>query len=94
MPPPKTPSPKRSAMSLTICSSICACALVCSACATDSTPSTRAVIDAQGVLLDAGPIVCPNGADVTPHGQPATYRFTGRVYVLPEPAYRALMLAD
>lgn len=94
MPPPKLPSTKRSAMSLTTCSAISVCALLCSACATDSTPSTRAVIDAQRVLLDANALVCPEGADVRPHDADATYRFTGRLYVLPEAAYRALMLSD
>ena len=41
-------------------------------------------------LLNAGPLVVHDGCTVnTPE---ASYRFTGRVYVLPEKAYHALLL--
>lgn len=94
MPPPKTRSIAHYMTSLTTWLSTLACGLVCSACVSDSPTSTRAVIEAQGAILDAGPLVCPSGADVLPHDQPATFRFTGRVYILPEETYHALMLTD
>lgn len=94
MQPPKTRSIARYTMILTTYLVTLAFGLACSACASDSPTSTRAVIEAQGAILDAGPLVCPSGADVLPHDQPATFRFSGRVYILPEETYRALMLTD
>ena len=62
---------------------------------TSSTLSACEVVEAQEAILDAGPIVCRDGATVQPLGAQAgpTYRFTGRVYILPEAAYKALMLS-
>ena len=53
------------------------------------------MVSAQEAILDAGPLVCRDGATVQPLGAQAgpTYRFTGRVYILPEAAYKALMLS-
>ena len=53
------------------------------------------MVEAQEAILGAGPSVCRDGATVQPLGAQAgpTYRFTGRVYILPEAAYKALMLA-
>ncbi len=74
------------------------CALTFCGCArwwTSSTLSAYEVVAAQEAILDAGPIVCREGATVQPLGAQAgpTYRFSGRVYILPEAAYKALMLA-
>ena len=74
------------------------CALTFCGCArwwTSSTLSACEVVAAQESILEAGPIVCREGATVKPLGAQAgpTYRFTGRVYILPEAAYKALMLA-
>ena len=74
------------------------CALTFCGCArwwTASTLSACEVVEAQDAILDAGPIVCRDGATVQPLGAQAgpTYRFTGRVYILPEAAYKALMLS-
>lgn len=74
------------------------CALTFCGCArwwTDTTPSACEVVEAQEAILDAGPIVCRDGATVQPLGSQSgpTYRFTGRVYILPESAYKAIMFA-
>ena len=74
------------------------CALTFCGCArwwTASTLSACDVVAAQEAILNAGPIVCRDGATVQPLGAQAgpTYRFSGRVYILPEAAYKALMLS-
>ena len=62
---------------------------------TSSTLSACEVVEAHEAILDAGPLVCRDGATVQPLGAQAgpTYRFTGRVYIIPDAAYKALMLA-
>lgn len=95
--PPK-PSSKPSSKSRTILLCTLTCALTFYGCAnwlTDSTPSTREVVAAQEAILDAGPIICRDGATVQPLGEQSgpTYRFTGRIYILPEAAYKAILLA-
>lgn len=95
---PQKPSSKRWRMSRTISLCIPICALTFCGCArwwTGSTPSACEVVAAQEAILDAGPLVCRDGATVQPLGAQAgqTYRFTGRVYILPEAAYKALMLS-
>lgn len=89
---------KRWRMSRTISLCILTCALTFCGCArwwTASTLSACEVVSAQEAIIDAGPLVCRDGAEVQPLGAQAgpTYRFTGRVYILPEAAYKALMLA-
>ena len=74
------------------------CALTFCGCArwwTSSTLSACDVVSAQEAILDAGPLVYRDGATVQPLGAQAgpTYRFTGRVYILPEAAYKALMMS-
>lgn len=76
------------ATTLTICLTICAGGLLSSGCRSNWTRS----VEAQTDLLLAQPLVCPDGCAVD-DGQ-AVYRFTGRVYILPEQAYRALMLTE
>lgn len=78
-------------MNPTISTCIALCAFAFCGCASNST--TRSV-EAQTAILDSGALVCPEGAEVVPTGAGVTYRFTGRVYVLPEAAYRALMLTE
>lgn len=92
------PCSKRWRMSRTISLCILTCALTSCGCArwwTASTLSACEVVKAQEAILDAGPLVCREGAEVQPLGTQAgpTYRFTGRVYILPESAYKALMLS-
>lgn len=91
-------SSKRWSKSRTISLCIPICALTFCGCArwwTSSTLSACEVVAAQEAILDAGPLVCRDGATVQPLGAQAgpTYRFHGRVYILPEAAYKALMLA-
>ena len=95
---PQKPSSKHWSKSriTSLCIPICALTFCgCASWLTDSTPSACEVVAAQEAILDAGPIVCRDGATVQPLGAQAgpTYRFTGRVYILPEAAYKALMLA-
>lgn len=95
---PQKHSSKRWRMSRTISLCTLTCALAFCGCArwwTASTLSACDVVAAQEAILDAGPIVCRDGATVQPLGAQAgpTYRFSGRVYILPEAAYKALMLA-
>ena len=95
---PQKPSSKRWSKSRITSLCIPICALTFCGCArwwTASTLSACEVVEAQETILDAGPIVCREGATVQPLGAQAgpTYRFTGRVYILPEAAYKALMLA-
>ena len=95
---PQKPSSKPSRMSRTISLCTLTCALTFCGCArwwTASTLSACDVVAAQEAILDAGPLVCREGAEVQPLGAQAgpTYRFTGRVYILPEAAYKALMLS-
>lgn len=95
---PQKPSSKRWSKSLTISLCIPIFALTFCGCArwwTGSTLSACEVVEAQEAILDAGPIVCRDGATVQPIGAQAgtTYRFSGRVYILPEAAYKALMLS-
>lgn len=95
---PQNHSSKPSSKSRTISLCIPICALTFCGCArwwTSSTLSVCDVVEAQEAILDAGPIVCREGATVQPLGAQAgtTYRFTGRVYILPEAAYKALMLS-
>lgn len=92
------PYSKRWSKSRTISLCIPICALTFCGCArwwTGSTLSACEVIAAQEAIIDAGPIVCRDGAEVQPLGAQAgpTYRFSGRVYILPEAAYKALMLS-
>ena len=89
---------KRWSKSLTTSLCIPIFALTSCGCArwwTSSTLSACDVVSAQEAILDAGPLVCRDGATVQPLGAQAgpTYRFTGRVYILPEAAYKALMLS-
>ena len=95
---PQKPYSKRWSKSRTISLCTLTFALTCCGCAswlTDSTPSACEVVAAQEAILDAGPIVCRDGATVQPLGAQAgpTYRFTGRVYILPEAAYKAILFA-
>ena len=95
---PQKPSSKPSRMSRIISLCTLTFALTFCGCArwwTASTLSACDVVEAQEAILDAGPLVCREGATVQPLGAQAgpTYRFTGRVYILPEAAYKALMLA-
>ena len=95
---PQKPSSKHWRMSRTISLCTLTCALTFCGCArwlTGSTLSACEVIEAQEAILNAGPIVCRDGATVQPLGEQAgpTYRFTGRVYILPEAAYKAILFA-
>ena len=95
---PQKPYSKRWSKSRTISLCTLTFALTFCGCArwwTASTLSACEVVDAQEAILDAGPIVCRDGATVQPLGAQAgpTYRFSGRVYILPEAAYKALMLS-
>lgn len=95
---PQKPSSKRWSKSPTISLCTLTCALTFCGCAswwTDTTLSACEVVEAQEAILDAGPLVCRDGATVQPLGAQAgpTYRFTGRVYILPDAAYKALMFA-
>ncbi|MBQ9693891.1 MAG: hypothetical protein IJV69_03965 [Kiritimatiellae bacterium] len=47
-------------------------------------------MNASTEILNAGPLVVHDGCTVTT--PEATYRYTGRVYILPEAAYHALLL--
>ena len=95
---PQKPSSKRWRMSRTISLGTLTFALTFCGCArwwTATTLSACEVVAAQEAILDADPIVCREGATVQPLGAQAgpTYRYTGRVYILPEAAYKALMLS-
>lgn len=95
---PQKNSSKRWSKSQTISLCIPICALTFCGCArwwTATTLSACEVVASQEAILDAGPIVCRDGATVQPLGAQAgpTYRFSGRVYILTEAAYKALMLS-
>lgn len=87
----RTSSPRLSLTSLRTYSFICAGVLLCGI-LTGCSQSIKAT-KAQGDILRANPVYIEGGARVVPLKEAGvTYTFEMPIYVLPESAYRALML--